>query len=284
MALVAMGLVMAQTPKVPVGEPKVVDRWELSMKEIDESSGLGASRRSAGVYYTHNDSGDAARFFRFNKKGEVTGVYLLDGVKAIDWEDMEVASVGGKHFVYLADVGDNGRIRGEIYVHRVEEPAVDAGNMVLKAETYRFQYPDRKNDCEAVLVDPKTGAIWFVSKARDQKTTVYVCRTPRVGALQTLEKVADDLKVNTGGLGGNLVTGGSVSPDGRSIVLKTYAGGYIYEATEEFDSWVNAKPRPVQFPLEKQGEAVCFSGDGAFLVTSSEGSPCPIQVFRVPVK
>ncbi|ARU40062.1 hypothetical protein CCB80_02485 [Armatimonadetes bacterium Uphvl-Ar1] len=282
MGSILLGLVVGQTPKVPVGEPKVTARWEIAMKEIDESSGLGASRRSSGVFYTHNDSGDTARFFRFDKKGEVTAVYRLDGVKAIDWEDMEVASVGRKQYVYLADVGDNGRIRPEIYVHRVEEPATDLGNAVLKPETYRFQYPDRKNDCEAVLVDPKTGAIWFVTKARDQKTTVYVCREPRVGGLQVLEKVHEDLKINTGGLGGNLVTGGSVSPDGMMIVLKTYAGGNIYRVTGGFDSWVKSVPIPVQFPLEKQGEAVCFSGDGSFLVSSSEGSPCPIQVFRVP--
>ncbi len=280
-AVVALVLGL-QTPAVPTGEPKIVDRWVITDKSIDESSGLGASRAYAGVYYTHNDSGDTARFFRFNKKGEVTGVFRLDGVKAIDWEDMEVAQVKGKNYVYLGDTGDNGRMREEIFVHRVIEPQASSGNEVLKAETFTFKYPDRKNDCEALLVNPVDGSIWFVSKARDQKTTVYVCREPKAGATQTLEKVAEDLKINTGGLGGNWVTAGSVSPDGKSVVLKTYAGGYLYKVGEGFDSWVKSAPVAVQFPLEKQGEAVCFSADGVYLLSNSEGSPCAVQVFRVP--
>lgn len=271
-----------QTPPVPVGEPEIVDRWKISDEMVNESSGLAASRRYSGIYYTHNDSGDSARFFRFNKKGEVSGVFLLDGVKAIDWEDMELTTISGKNYIYLADCGDNDRKREEIFVHRVSEPDAETGNSLLKPTTYRFKYPDRKNDCEAILVNPENGSIWFVSKARDQKTTVYVCREPKAGGVQTLEKVHEDLGVKSGGLGGNLVVAGSVSADGKSVVLKTYAGGYIYRVKEGFDSWVQGTPIPTQFPLEVQGEAVCFSADGAFLISSSEGSPCPIQVFRVP--
>lgn len=271
-----------QTPVVPVGEPKIVDRWEISDKSINENSGLGASRAYAGVYYTHNDSGDTARFFRFSKKGEVTGIFRLEGVKALDWEDMESAQVGGKNFLYFGDIGDNGRVRDEIYVHRVSEPNSASETAMLKPLTFTFKYPDRKNDCEALLVNPKDGSIWFVTKARDQKTSVYVCRVPKSGGVQTLEKVVDDLKLNTGGLGGNLVTAGSVSPDGKLVVIKTYAGGYIFSVKQEFGDWVDASPIPVQFPLEKQGESVCFSSDGSFLVSGSEGAPSPIQVFRVP--
>ncbi|MFM9873748.1 MAG: hypothetical protein ACKVQS_09830 [Fimbriimonadaceae bacterium] len=280
---VVLGCVLLnQTPTVPVGEPQVVDRWVISDQSVNESSGLGASRSNAGDYYTHNDSGDTARFFRFNKKGEITGVFRLDGVKAIDWEDMEIAQIGGTSFIYLGDTGDNGRLREEIFVHRVKEPNSDSGNELIKAETFTFKYPDRKNDCEALIVEPRNGAIWLVTKARDQKTSVYVCREPKPGSVQTLEKVVDDLKINTGGLGGNLVTAGSVSPDGKLVVLKTYAGGYIYSVKDRFESWVDSAPIPVQFPLEKQGEAVCFSSDGTFLISSSEGTPCSIQVFRVP--
>lgn len=280
-AAILFGTMSFQTPPVLAGEPKTVASWKIADQAVNESSGLGASRRAAGVYYTHNDSGDVARFFRFNKTGAVTGVFRLANIKAIDWEDMEVATVGGKHFVYLADCGDNARARNEIFVHRVLEPSLDDETAVIEnIQTYTFQYPDRKNDCEAILVNPADGSIWFVTKARDKKTSVYVARNPKPGSIQKLELVFDDLKINTGGLGGNLVTGGSVSPDGKRIALKTYAGGYLYSVAKDFSDWVHSKPMPVQFPLEKQGEAVCFSMDNTYLISSSEGSPCPIAVFR----
>lgn len=279
--LVAMAA-LAQTPTVPTGEPEILGRISVADPAVNESSGLAVSRKNKGVFYTHNDSGDTARFFRFDATGAVTAVFRLEGIQAIDWEDMELQRVGGKDYIYLADCGDNGRLRNQIFVHRVAEPDPSEGNALLKPETYTFVYPDRKNDCECLLVDPASGAIWFVTKARDQKTTVYVCRDPKPGRVQTLELVKDDLRVNTGGIGGNLVTSGDVSPDGKSIVLKTYAGGYIYSAKGRFDSWIAAVPIPVQFPLEKQGEGVCFAPDGDVLMTCSEGSPCPVLAIKAP--
>jgi len=280
-AALLLGAIPFQTPVVEPGEPKVAANWKITDKAIDESSGIGASRLAAATYYTHNDSGDVARFFRFDKKGNITGTFRLANVKAIDWEDMEVATVGDKNFIYLGDIGDNGRIRNEIFVHRVTEPSLnDETGVIESIQTYTFQYPDRKNDCEALLVNPADGSIWFVTKARDQKSSVYVARNPKPGTIQKLELVFDDLKINTSGLGGNLVTGGSVSPDGTKVILKTYAGGYLYTVGTEFSDWMKSKPMPVQFPLEKQGEAVCFSVDNSYLISSSEGTPCPIAVFR----
>ncbi|MBX3112937.1 MAG: hypothetical protein KF836_00070 [Fimbriimonadaceae bacterium] len=283
LAALLIGMSPFQTPKVEPGEPKLAASWKITDKAVEESSGLGASRLAAATYYTHNDSGDVARFFRFDKRGTITGVFRLSNVKAIDWEDMEVATVDGKNYIYLGDTGDNARARNEIFVHRVAEPSLrDETAVIENIQTYTFVYPDRKNDCEALLVNPADGSIWFVTKARDQKSSVYVARNPKPGSVQKLELVFDDLKINTGGLGGNLVTGGSVSPDGKKVILKTYSGGYLYSVNQEFGDWVKSKPIPVQFPLEKQGEAVCFSTDNAYLISSSEGSPCPISVFTVP--
>lgn len=281
LALLAVSL-LAQTPAVPTGEPEVIGQITIRDEAVTESSGLAASRRYKNVFYTHNDSGDTARFFRFDNTGAVTAVFRLEGVRAVDWEDMELQRVGGTDYIYLADTGDNARQRNQVFVHRVPEPGSDEGNALLKPETFTLTYPDRKNDCECLLVDPATGAIWLVTKARDQKTSVYVCREPKAGRVQTLELVKDDMKVNTGMLGGTLVTAGDVSQDGKSVVLKTYAGGYIFSAKGRFDSWVNAVPIPVQFPLEKQGEGVCFTPDGSVLMTCSEGSPCLVSAIRTP--
>ena len=54
---------------------------------ITESSGL-ASASTPGVVYTHNDSGDAARFFAVGPDGRTRTVYTVPGVQVRDWEDM----------------------------------------------------------------------------------------------------------------------------------------------------------------------------------------------------
>ncbi|RYG42513.1 hypothetical protein EON79_18735, partial [bacterium] len=41
----------------------------IALPVIDEGSGIVASRRYPGVFWTHNDSGDAARFFAIKADG-----------------------------------------------------------------------------------------------------------------------------------------------------------------------------------------------------------------------
>lgn len=98
---------------------------------IHESSGLAASRQNANVLYTHNDSGDIARFFAVNTSGNLLGIYQLDGATATDWEDMAVGPgpVAGVNYVYLGDIGDNssnrnGTTRPNVAIYRTPEPTV----------------------------------------------------------------------------------------------------------------------------------------------------------------
>ena len=55
---------------------------------VTELSGIAASRAHPGVFYAHNDSGDSARFFAFDASGNTIGEFVLQGITAVDWEDM----------------------------------------------------------------------------------------------------------------------------------------------------------------------------------------------------
>ena len=60
--------------------------------QINEASGLAASRLHPGVLYTHNDSGDRARIFAVDSEsGETLAEYDVARPGANhDWEDMAV--------------------------------------------------------------------------------------------------------------------------------------------------------------------------------------------------
>jgi hypothetical protein len=62
--------------------------FKFADSQIDESSGLGTSSYGDGIVYTHNDSGDTARFFAVNSSGATVAIYTLKGATAHDWEDM----------------------------------------------------------------------------------------------------------------------------------------------------------------------------------------------------
>src|SRR5262249_9516385 len=106
----------AQSTSAPTseyGEPTAV--CELEDPRIVEASGLTASRRHPGLYYTHNDSDNPPEVFLIDRQGRTRLTITLIGAKNIDWEDISMApgKVGGWD-VCVADIGDNSEKRHEI--------------------------------------------------------------------------------------------------------------------------------------------------------------------------
>ena len=63
---------------------------QLEERAVRESSGIAASRRNAGLYWTHNDSGDGPFLYAFDRAGTKRGVWRVAGAKSDDWEDLAV--------------------------------------------------------------------------------------------------------------------------------------------------------------------------------------------------
>ena len=61
---------------------------QLQSPELEELSGLAASRQHADVLWAHNDSGDTARIFAIDLTGALRATVDVDVAKAIDWEDI----------------------------------------------------------------------------------------------------------------------------------------------------------------------------------------------------
>jgi hypothetical protein len=100
---------------LPAIEEQVSGRLcTLESAEVVESSGIALSRRTKGVYWTHNDSGDGANLYAFDATGKDLGTYTLSGVEPIDWEDIASATIDGKPYLFVGDIGDNNRIRNSI--------------------------------------------------------------------------------------------------------------------------------------------------------------------------
>ncbi len=255
----------------------------LANKAIDESSGLACSRTNAGLFWTHNDSGDDAQIYLFDSEGRDLGSTRLRGVFAFDWEDIFSFSEKGKSYLVLCDVGNNGRAAGVQPIYLIEEPAIDATSGVTKdsvpvVQEIHVSYEDDHRDCEAVALDPTSKTILFATKEDKKGSLVYALKWPEPNPKRAFaaRRIAT-LDIPS-------VTAMDVSPDGLRAIVLTYRDAYEYtrKPDEDWSQGFSRPPRTIIAPRRIQGESICYGSDGKTLYLTSEKLPTPL--FEIPLE
>lgn len=267
---------------------------------IKESSGVAVSALRPGVIFTHNDGGDTARFFAVADDGCTVATYTVVGAEAHDWEDMARSGSRGHHpTLWFGDIGDNAVARVDgVTVYQVPEPLVpkpapnpdgSCGTPTtgsVAATRFDLRYADGPHDAETLLVQPKTSRVFVVTKSLSgAPLALYAAPvTLQAGTVGVLEKVAD-LTLPPGTLVATLVTSGDLSPDGRHLVLRTYAGAIEWRVRGgDLAAALGRAPTSIVLPATLQGEAIAYTPDGTSVITTSEdplGTGAPVARVRV---
>lgn len=253
---------------------------------LTESSGIAAD--SSERLWSHNDSGDSARLFRFDQNsGSLLKTATFPQITPIDWEDICAFEFAQTEFVAIADVGDNLRKRKSVQVHfvRLELNEIGTCQSAELAGTVDITYPNGPVNCEAICFDSKTRRILLPSK-ETTRTRFYSFEADAI--LTRLTQPAENnaalaFKVKAELLGEApvpLATGADISADGQHLVLCTYGPGAWISRTGE-RQWNYSKPRLFRLPYRKQGEAIGFSRSGEVLFLTSEFAPTPLSSVQV---
>lgn len=260
----------------------------ITSGELDEISGLAASHVHEDVLWAINDGGNAARLHAITRRGRVVARYDVRGVRNIDWEDLASFTLQGKHYLLVADTGDNGGRRKDIALHVFEEPASLDGGELKPAWTIRARWPDGPRDCEAVAVDAAAGQVLLVSKKRNPPDLFVlplaksrgVREARRIGRLAGVPQASAELHRNEPGLAKLFpqVTAADISPDGRTLAVLTYGSVLFYRRTpgEDWGIAVARTPEAHDVPLIPQAEALAWSAGGAGLYATGEFKPAPL--------
>lgn len=256
----------------------------LSSRELDEVSGLVQSRKQAGVIWVHNDSGDSARIFAIDARGQLLAEVELGGASARDFEDIALAPAGsGSHdWLYVADTGNNLHLRASVQIYRIAEPELDGHTRHFKraAHTIEVRYADGAHDAETLLADPRTGDLYLVEKgpflARRQQVGVYrIAREDAERGRATAQRVA------TVALGPT--TAGDVLADGSGIAIRNYSHARFWPRAPDESFAAALHKAGCDLPLAdrgEQGEAFGFAADGTSFLTIAEGEGAPLHVTR----
>ncbi|TVP97949.1 MAG: hypothetical protein EA381_13775 [Planctomycetaceae bacterium] len=257
----------------------------LSDPEIDESSGLAKSHRRPGFFWTHNDSGDSARLFAFDRRGVASGGCELVGVRAVDFEDMASFVQDGVPRLVVADIGDNLARRESVTLYFFDEPDPQTRTRISDYQRVELRYPDGPRDCEAIAVDVEASTVTLVSKSFLPLAGVYTTPLPpRVvasspsGSRVPLPLTGRPPEVVTlqrrGLLPLPLVTGMDRDDSTGEFLLVTYFQLFRFPVSRDDRPWWQQTPVASDLPRFRQIEAVAIDHDGSVWVTS-EGQPAP---------
>jgi hypothetical protein len=223
--------------------------------DIFESSGI-VDR--GGVVYTVNDSGDDAVVYGVDPG---TGRTVSRTTYADQVSDVEALAPGQGGTVWAGDIGDNRMDRDDVSVYRLLPSDGDQ-----PAQRYRLAYPDGAHDAEALLVHPRTGRVFVVTKSV-LGGTVYAA--PRVLDRDHVNRLVPFARVS------GLVTDGTFYPDGRHVLLRTYrdVAAYTFPGFQQTGS--------ARLPAQRQGEGISVSSTGRVLL-SSEGVHADVLRVTLP--
>ena len=219
----------------------------IEAPQIRESSGICASKKRDGLFWTHNDSGSGPVIYGIRSDGSLVATYRIRGAGSFDWEDIAVDQEG---FIYIADVGNNRRDRRNLAVYKVKEPDDLTEEGVLQVtEKIAVEYPDGNYNCEALFI-AENGDPVLITKDPG-KPRVYGCEDGKWVFRQELETKG-------------VVTGADMSTDGR-LAVSTYVGFAIFERQDN-GKWSGGNHT---FAALGQCEAGCWN-NGYLILTNEE--------------
>ena len=267
----------------------------LTDPELDELSGLAASRVKPDVLWGLNDGGNLADLIAITPDARHLATLHVKGVGNIAWEDLDGFTLDGKHYLMIADTGDNGGMRDVLSLHFIEEPAkIVDGMSVEPSWTTRFRWPDGARDCEASAVDAASGEVLLVSKKRVPPELFRLPLKPAGDGVQTAELVgllngipqpsAEQLAKNpVYGRYRSQVSAADLSPNGRVLAVMNYHAVYFFirDKGQAWQAALKQPPQELNFPWLPQAEAIAFSNDSSTLYIGSEQTRVPLLKFSL---
>ena len=258
---------------------------KLSHPAVSESSGLVASPRITGLFWTLNDSGDGPFIYPINSFGEQwpgspkRGIEVR-GARNVDWEDL---TFDGQGRIVVADVGNNANERRDLTLYYLREPD-PAETFVEVLRAVRIEWPEqlafppaeRNFDCEAVFW--ASGRVHFLMKHRaDDQTTLY-----RLDRERGFPEPSRPVRIGSFPIGG-MVTAADASPDGLQLAVLTYGAIWLFERPDTEANFLDHPTRRLSIRAW-QCEAIAFDPDGSHLwITNEQRSIYKVALQDLPI-
>jgi len=237
--------------------PKAQVVGTIKEDSINEASGIVASRKHDGVYWTHNDGKDGV-LHAIRRDGTEIGSAKIDA-KVRDWEDIAVDDAGN---LYVADVGNNSENRKHVQIYRLTEP--DPGDLdgekstkLEVQEMWKVHFPDEPANVESLIIREGQGFLIF-KRPEGLPAEVYRfdLREHKKGKMTKVATISVDQPVTSASLG----------RDGKHLAVLTRDFLWVFEVNGDLANVSNAAP--TRFPLPPLQSEGCTFAQGEVLVVA----------------
>jgi hypothetical protein len=259
-ALMVGPQMMTDASDVPVDFREVIWAGEIESEALSEGSGLAVSSKTRDLLFSVNDSGNEARLFALNGRGQHVASWPVEYDERHDFESLASFTLDGEPYLLIADSGDNlyWRKSLRLLVVREPDPGVLADNTPIGVEwQILYHYPDGYRDVEGVAVDDQTGKILLVSK-RQVPAEVFELPLKPGNELVTASLIARLTGIPQPGerdrredpdLGAYRSTPTGLDVRGRYAIVMTYKDAYLYERKRRQDWQETFAGIPARIPL-----------------------------------
>jgi hypothetical protein len=257
------------------------NKGELENRNLLEASGIVASRKYPGYYWSHNDSGNPNKLYLIDSTAKGTQELEIKGAANRDWEDISLfVENNGSSTLFIGDFGDNNSVWPFCSIYWITEPDIKSLTTTssVNSSYITFTLPDGARDIECMLIDQKTKDIYLISK-RDSKKRLYripaskLISSARVAA-EYLEELPISIPISADNsiMRAAYITSGSISPDNTERLVKSYTAIFYWriKAGENIAQALLRPAKSIEYPVEPQGEAIGFKASGNGFVTLSE--------------
>lgn len=256
------------------GPPSPCEIWgppvagaRVQSAQLNEISGIAPSTKHPGIAWVIEDSGNRPVVYGIElATGATLSKLHLRGVGNVDWEEVRLGPCepgSDRVCIWVAETGDNARLRSDVALLRLEEPNELSARSCLKVQRFPVQYPDGPQDVEAVYFG-EDGLPRLISKLRDGAGVVY-----RMTGLEKPALEIEDSWVMT--LDGQLRPPAEGPLPYRVTAADGAAGQVVVRTYEATVLIAGGQVCTTEAPVEVQGESVALDPRDGALWWVSEG-------------
>ncbi len=251
---------------------------ERQIPGLTELSGLAVSGLQQDHHWALNDSGHAASLFELDENLNLVREIAISQVLNRDWEDLASFQLDGIPYLLVADTGNNFRLRSEVSLILLREPAPGASRATPE-RIIRFRFEDGSRDCEALAVDVQNRQILLADKGRKPGGLYRLPLDAEPGQVHTAKRIADIPAFSP--LSRDTPTAMDLSADGRTLALAGTGHLSIFTRAsgQTWQSAVEQPQRQLRLPRVRGIESIAWNHDGTAVLIGTEGQTA--KFFRM---